>query len=139
MPMHLLVDARGLRSGEQEILRTTAADPRSDWIHAFSIGQLVLTDQRLCFGPFTALGGTDLRACELPLDGIERVSTVPVPIWVLGLVRIWLRGIRVVCIDGRSRTLMVGSARAPEWVTSLDRILTERRKTTPRMAGAASN
>jgi hypothetical protein len=139
MPMLLTAGAWELRPEEQEILRTTAADPRSDWIHAFSIGQLVLTDQRLCFGSFTALGGTDPRACELPLEHVERVSLVPVPIWILGLVRIWLRGIRVVTIDGKSRTLMVGSARASECVTSIDRILTERRRTTPRLAGAASN
>ena len=102
MPMILPVSATELRPGEQAILRTTAADPRSDWVHAFSAGRLVLTDRRLRFGPFTALDGTDRHGCELSVDDIERVSPVPVPIWVLGLVRIWLRGIRVVTTTGRA-------------------------------------
>ena len=139
MPMILTVDARELRPGERVILRSTAADPRSDWIHAFSIGHLVLTDQRLCFGPFTSFGGKELRTCELPLHDIDRVSLVAVPIWVLGLVRIWPRGIRVVTTDGTSRTFMMGGARSSECVMSLDRILMERRRATPRLAGAASN
>jgi len=139
MPMILPVSATELRPGEQAILRTTAADPRSDWVHAFSAGRLVLTDRRLRFGPYTALDGTDRRACELPVDDIERVSLVPVPIWVLGLVRIWLRGIRVVTTDGTSRTLVLRGARASECVSSLERILIERRRATPRLADAASN
>jgi hypothetical protein len=134
--MLLTVSAWRLQPGEREILRTWAADPRSDWTHAYSAGRLLLTDRRLCFEPVTLSAGTGPQACALPIDAIEKVSLVPVPVWVLGVVCVWLRGIRVVTTSGSVRTLVVGSAHASAWAGALDQILVQQRRTLRRAAAA---
>lgn len=125
-----------MQPGEREILRTWAADPRSDWFRAFSAGRLVLTDRRLCFQPFSVTGATGAQACALPIDGIEKVTLVPVPVWVLGLMCVWLRGIRVVTTSGSVKVLVVGSDQAVAWAKALDEILVQQRRSLRHLAGA---
>ncbi len=135
--MYLTVGIRGLQVDEKVFVRAIAADPRSDWAHGYSSGPLYVTDRRLVLYPWTVLGG-DRRPWELSLDVIERVSSAPVPVWLFGLVRIWLHGIRLVTVDGKGKTIIVGQARAAECVASLEGILTARRRSSGRTSATAS-
>jgi hypothetical protein len=123
-----------LQADEKVLVRVIAADPRSDWVHGYSAGPLYLTDRRLVLHPWAAFGGTDAQPWELPLDAIDKVSSVPVPIWLFGLVRIWLRGVRLVTGDGTSKTIIVRHSRAPECVATLEALRKARRRSSVRTA-----
>jgi hypothetical protein len=126
-----------LQADEKVLVRVIAADPRSDWVHGYSSGPLYLTDRRLVLQPWAALGGTDRQPWELSLDAIEKVSSVPVPVWVLGLIRIWLPGVRLITADGKAKTIIVGRSRAPEWVAALEGLLKTRRQSSVRTAATS--
>jgi hypothetical protein len=131
--------ARDLGAEERVLLRALAADPRSDWIHGYSAGHVLLTDRRLLFVPFGASGSADGRRWEVALEGVERMAATSVPLWVFGLVRIWVPGIRVVVRTGGGRTLIVGRAPARKWVESFDRIRRARRRTLQRTDSATTD
>jgi hypothetical protein len=124
---------------EHVLLRAVAADPRSDWIHGYSAGHVSLTDRRLHFVPFGASGSVDRRRWEVALDDVERMATTSVPLWVFGLVRIWVPGIRVVVRTGGGRTLIVGRARARTWVEDFDGIARARRRSGRRTNSSATD
>jgi len=118
-------------------VRVLAADPRSDWVHGFSAGHLYLTDRRLVLRPWAVLGGTDSQPWELSVDTVLRVSSAPVPVWLFGLIRIWLHGIRLVTLDGKGKTIIMGRTAAMECVATLDGILKAGRRS-PERTGAHS-
>ncbi len=120
------------------LVEAIAADPRSDWLHGYSSGHLYLTDRRLVLHRWALLGGTDSCPWELSVDVIDRVSSAPVPVWLFGVVRIWLHGIRLVTFDGKGKTIIVGRARAAECLASLDSILKARRRSSQRTGAATS-
>ena len=123
----------GLQADEEILVRALAADPRSDWLHAYSSGDLVLTDRRLILRPWALATGPGFPSWEVPIDSLERVSSVPVPVWLFGLVRIWLHGVRLVTSDGGRRTVIVGRRRAAECVAVLDAMLAARRRSSGRV------
>jgi hypothetical protein len=128
-----------LHADEQVLLRALAADPRSDWFHAYSTGDLYLTDRRMILCPWPFISGPDSPSWELSVDSLERVSSVPVPVWLAGVVRVWLRGIRLVTTDGRAKTVVMARGRADEWVTTLEAVLQIRRRSFERVGATPSN
>ncbi len=128
-----------LQADEEVLIRALAADPRSDWLHAYSSGDLVLTDRRLILRPWARATGPAFTYWEVPIDTLERVSSVPVPVWLFGLVRIWLHGVRLVTVDGGRRTVIVGRRHAAECVAVLDAMLAARRRSAGRVGAAPSS
>jgi hypothetical protein len=110
------------------IVRMTAADPRSEWSHGLSAGLVSLTDRRIVFSPYAARGA-DRRRWELSLDDVDRVTTTPVPFWLLGVARIWLRGVRVATTGGRGKTFILRGAQASDFVAAFEGLRTARRRT----------
>jgi hypothetical protein len=106
-------------------------------VHGYSCGRLRLTDRRLILQPWAPFGNGAGRTWELPVDAVEKVSSAPVPVWVFGMVRIWLHGIRLVTFDGKGKTIIVGRASAKECLATLDGILKARRRSSER-SGTAS-
>jgi hypothetical protein len=131
--MYLGMAVPRLEADEMVLVRARAADPRSDWLHGYSSGDLVLTDRRLILRPWALLGGSDGRAFEIPLDALDRVSPVPVPVWLLGLVRIWLHGVRLFTADGTVKTIVMARSRAEECVSTLDALVLARPRSSERV------
>lgn len=102
------------------IVRMSAADPRSEWSHGLSAGLVSLTDRRIVFCPYAARSGADGRRWELSLDDVDRVTATPVPIWLLGVARIWLRGVRVATTGGRGKTFILRGAQASDFVAAFE-------------------
>ena len=127
----------GLQADERVLVRAMAADPASDWRHGFSSGHLYLTDRRLLLQPWSPSAMGDRTTWELSVDAIDRVSSAPVPIWLFGVVRLWLPGIRVVTSDGRGKTIVMGRDSAREFLAALDDIVKARRRL-PARSGAPS-
>jgi len=107
----------------------TAADPRSEWSHGLSAGLVSLTDRRIVFRPYAARRGADSRRWELSLDDVDRVTTTPVPIWLLGVARIWLRGVRVATTGGRGKTFILRGTQASDFVAAFEGLRKARRRT----------
>jgi hypothetical protein len=124
---------------DRVLIRALAADPRSDWIHGYSAGHVSLTGRRLAFVPSGAGRSADRRQWEVAVDDVERISTSSVPIWICGLVRIWVPGIRVVLRTGGGRTLIVGRARARILVTEFEVISRANRRSRPRTDSTATS
>lgn len=119
-PIVSTVGAESLPAEERMIVRMTAADPRSEWSHGLSAGLVSLTDRQIVFRPFAARDGADRRRWELSLDDVDRITTTPVPIWLFGVVRIWLSGVRVATTAGRGKTFILRSAQASEFVAAFE-------------------
>lgn len=117
-----------MSAGERVIVRMTAADPRSEWSHGLSAGLVSLTDRRIVFCPYAARSGAACRRWELSLDDVDRVTTTPVPIWLLGVARIWLRGVRVATTGGRGKTFILRGAQASDFVAAFDGLRKARRR-----------
>jgi hypothetical protein len=113
---------------ERVLIRVVAADPRSDWIHGYSAGLVSLTHRRLAFAPSGGGRSADHRQWEVAVDDVERISVSSVPIWICGLVRIWVPGLRVVVRTGGGRTLIVGRARARKLVKEFEVISKAKRR-----------
>ena len=135
--MYTTVGTTSLRTDEKTLVRVVAADPRSDWVHGYSAGRLYLTDRRLVLRPWAVLAGADAVPWELSVDDVERVSSAPVPVWLFGLVRVWLHGIRLVTLDGKGKTIITGRAGAAECVATLDDILRARRRSCERTTASS--
>jgi hypothetical protein len=121
------------------LVRVLAADPRSDWIHGYSAGLVSLTDRHLAFVPSVAVASADHGPWEVAVDDVERISTSSVPIWICGLVRIWVPGIRVVVRSGGGRTLIVGRARARQLVAEFEVISRAKRRSDQRTGSTATH
>ncbi len=137
--MYTTVGTASRWTDEKVLARVLAADPRSDWAHGYSSGHLYLTDRRLVLRPWVILDGAGSRPWELSVDAVDRVSAAPVPVWLFGLVRIWLHGIRLVTVDGKGKTIVMGRSGAAECVATLDGILRARRRACERTAASASS
>ena len=135
-PIVTTVGAETLPAGEQVIVRMTAADPRSEWSHRLSAGLVSLTDRRIVFLPYTSRSGGDRHRWELSLDDVERITATPVPVWLLGMVRVWLRGIRVVTTTGRGKTFILRGAQASDFVTAFDGLRRAKRRSDSRADSA---
>jgi len=123
------VGAESLSEEERLVVRMTAADPRSEWSHGLSAGLVSLTDRRIVFRPYAARRGADSRRWELSLDDVDRVTTTPVPIWLLGVARIWLRGVRVATTGGRGKTFILRGTQASDFVAAFEGLRKARRRT----------
>ena len=137
--MYTTVGTTSLRTDEKVLVQVMAADPRSDWVHGFSSGRLYLTDRRLVLRPWAVLDGAGCHPWELSVDAVDRVSSAPVPVWLFGLVRIWLHGIRIVTLDGKAKTIIMGRTGAAECVATLDGILRARRRSCERTTASSSS
>jgi hypothetical protein len=122
------VSAESLSAEERVIVRMTAADPRSEWSHGLSAGLVSLTDRRIVFCPYAARRGADGRRWELSLDDVDRVTATPVPVWLLGVARIWLRGVRVATAGGRGKTFILRGAQASDFVAAFEGLSKARRR-----------
>jgi hypothetical protein len=131
--MYVGMAVSSVRADDEVLMRAFGADPRSDWLHGYSSGELVLTDRRLAFRPWPLVSGPDGRPFEVTVDSIDRVSSVPVPVWLFGLVRVWLHGVRLVTVDGTVKTVVLRRARAAECVTTLEAVLRARRRSSDRV------
>jgi hypothetical protein len=127
------VSAESEWAEERVIVRMTAADPRSEWSHGLSAGLVSLTDSRIVFHAYGTRRGADDRRWELSLDDVERVTTTPVPIWLLGVARIWLRGVRVATSGGRGKTFILRGARATDFVAAFEGVRKARRRSGARV------
>lgn len=114
----------------------TAADPRSEWSHGLSAGLVSLTDRRIVFRPYAARNGADRRRWELSLDDVDRITTTPVPVWLFGMVCIWLRGVRVATTAGRGKTFILGGAKASDFVTAFEGLRRAKRRSGARSDSA---
>lgn len=131
--------ARDGGAEDRVLVRVLAADPRSDWIHGYSAGLVSLTDRQLAFVPSVAVASTDHGPWEVAVDDVERISTSSVPIWICGLVRIWVPGIRVVVRSGGGRTLIVGRTRARQLVAEFEVISRAKRRSDQRTGSTATH
>jgi hypothetical protein len=136
--MQLGVADLRLQVDEEVLLRAVAADARSDWRHGFSSGEFYLTDRRLILHRWSPRAGPDAVPWELPIASVDRVSSVPVPVWLCGLVRVWLPGIRLVTADGGATTLIMGRSRATECINGIDSMLRARRRSADRTTATLS-
>jgi hypothetical protein len=141
-PIVSTVGAETLSAEERVIVRMTAADPRSEWSHGLSVGLVSLTDRRIVFrpyavhGPSAARNGVDRLRWELSLDDVDRITSTPVPLWLLGVVRIWLRGIRVATTAGRGKTFVLRGTQAADFVAAFDGLRKAKRRSDARADSA---
>jgi len=135
-PIVTTVGAETRPAEERVIVRMTAADPRAEWSRRFSAGSVSLTDRRVVFCPYAGRDGQDPHRWELSFEEVGRITTTPVPIWLFGLVRIWLRGIRVVTTTGRGKTFILRGRQAAEFVAAYDGLKRTRRRSDARADSA---